>query len=308
MKVIVLEGIDGSGKSTMAKTLASKLIGLGVNATYVHFPDCGSIMGGHIYDYLNGKMSTKFTDVNFYAQWMMYALDRYEFFLKNAKDLENKVVVCDRYTTSSMIYQTATMTLQMKDAIIKAAENINTIFDKTGEYPDGYSYNPLQGFLDIDPDAPIDRWIQEFWLSDTKFDKTIYACDPSVAESLYIPDGCHSLTDFIAHITTMEYVTLGIPKPAKIYYISAGDDEESSQERMKNMDKKLDAFEENADFEKLVHQIAVNIAFDNENWKIIYNHTNLMQDAVQTIIDDIIETLPLSIRYNLCMQRPAQEG
>jgi hypothetical protein len=115
MKVIVLEGTDGTGKSKVANIVVQFLQECGLNAKYIHFPNAESPMGGHIYDLLHGKRPIYF-NFNEYAaeaQHMLYALDRYEFFKEHGEELKDSILICDRYTTTSLVYQGAAQYFQI---------------------------------------------------------------------------------------------------------------------------------------------------------------------------------------------------
>lgn len=107
MKIIVIDGPDGVGKTTAAKLVEEKLNKLCIRAKYFHFPDYSYYTGDFINKCLHGELGD-FTDVNYFAQHMMYALDRYCWFKRNGEEYENYVLIFDRYTTSSQVFQLAT--------------------------------------------------------------------------------------------------------------------------------------------------------------------------------------------------------
>ena len=105
-KLIVIEGVDGSGKSTQFKLLRDRLNSEGYTVESLHFPRHGEgFFGRMVDDYLNGKFGNA-TQVNPYLASMIYAGDRWE-----AKDKledwlnQGSVVLLDRYMTSNKGHQ-----------------------------------------------------------------------------------------------------------------------------------------------------------------------------------------------------------
>ena len=107
-KLIVIEGLDGSGKATQAKLLAEKMAAAGVKVKQISFPNYDSDSSALVKMYLNGEFGANAYDVNAYAASSFYAVDRYASFMKDWKtDYESGVVIADRYTTSNAIHQCA---------------------------------------------------------------------------------------------------------------------------------------------------------------------------------------------------------
>ena len=115
MKIIVIDGPDGIGKTTVAKLVAERLKNYHLKAEYIHFPNYEYYTGDFINKCLHGELGD-FTKVNPYAQHMMYALDRYCWFEKNYNKYRDHIIIFDRYTTSSKIYQTAAKFIQCQDS------------------------------------------------------------------------------------------------------------------------------------------------------------------------------------------------
>ena len=105
-KLIVIEGLDGSGKATQARRLAADLSGRGIAVREVSFPDYDSPSSALVKMYLAGQFGGKPSDVNAYAASTFYAVDRYASFMKDwRQDYTAGVVIADRYTTSNAIHQ-----------------------------------------------------------------------------------------------------------------------------------------------------------------------------------------------------------
>ena len=104
--LIVIEGLDGSGKATQAQLLSTELKRLGKIVKKISFPDYESPSSSLVKMYLGGEFGKKPSDVNAYAASTFYAVDRYASFKKDwERDFENGIVVADRYTTSNAVHQ-----------------------------------------------------------------------------------------------------------------------------------------------------------------------------------------------------------
>lgn len=106
-RLIVIEGLDGSGKATQAKLLAESLEAQGVQVRQVTFPDYASNSSALVRMYLAGQFGQKPDDVNAYAASSFYAVDRYASYKTNWGSFyeEGGVVIADRYTTSNAVHQ-----------------------------------------------------------------------------------------------------------------------------------------------------------------------------------------------------------
>ncbi len=108
-KLIVIEGLDGSGKSTQLELLPAALEKKGINCRTVSFPDYESDSSALIKMYLNGQFGDKPTDVNAYAASAFYAVDRFASYKTNWGDFYNNggTVIAGRYVTSNAVHQTS---------------------------------------------------------------------------------------------------------------------------------------------------------------------------------------------------------
>ena len=106
MKLIVIEGLDGSGKATQAKWLTEALVEKGIPVREVSFPDYGSDSSALVRMYLSGQFGTDPQDVNAYAASSFFAVDRFASYKKDwHRDYARGVVIADRYTTSNAVHQ-----------------------------------------------------------------------------------------------------------------------------------------------------------------------------------------------------------
>ena len=105
---IVLEGLDGAGKSTQIALLRDMFRSMGVESEYMHFPRFDApIYGDLIARFLRGDLGTV-EGVNPYLVALLYAGDRADAAATIRGWLaEGKVVIVDRYVYSNIGYQCA---------------------------------------------------------------------------------------------------------------------------------------------------------------------------------------------------------
>ena len=106
-KLIVIEGTDGSGKSTQFKLLTAHLEAEGLEFQKLVFPQYSEPSSALIRMYLGGEFGTKPSDVNAYAASAFYAVDRYASYKKvwGKWYEQGGLIVSDRYTTSNAVHQ-----------------------------------------------------------------------------------------------------------------------------------------------------------------------------------------------------------
>ena len=106
-KIIVIEGLDGCGKSTQLEILEKKLPELGFDCRTVSFPNYDSPACQPVKMYLGGEFGSNPDDVNAYAASCLYAIDRFASFKTDWEDFYNSdgIVVCGRYVTSNAVHQ-----------------------------------------------------------------------------------------------------------------------------------------------------------------------------------------------------------
>ena len=108
-KLIVLEGTDGSGKSTQFELLAKRLEAEQIGFQRLRFPQYEEPSSALIRMYLGGEFGARPSDVNAYAASAFYSVDRYASYKKVWGQWYESggLVVSDRYTTSNAVHQTS---------------------------------------------------------------------------------------------------------------------------------------------------------------------------------------------------------
>ena len=106
-KLIVIEGTDGSGKSTQFKRMAERLEQENVAFRRLVFPRYSQESSALIRLYLGGAFGTKPGDVNAYAASAFYAVDRFASYKDDWGQWYNDggLIFSDRYTTSNAVHQ-----------------------------------------------------------------------------------------------------------------------------------------------------------------------------------------------------------
>jgi dTMP kinase len=119
MKFLVVEGVDGSGKSTQIKLMIKHLEDKGIPYRYIHFPRTDSrIFGELIARFLRGDFGS-INSVDPYLVALLYAGDR-----KDASPLirewldQGYLVLLDRYVYSNIAFQCAKLSgLKQQEAL-----------------------------------------------------------------------------------------------------------------------------------------------------------------------------------------------
>lgn len=164
-KLIVIEGLDGSGKATQTKNLFDYLVKNGEDVITVTFPDYDSPASALVKMYLNSEFGDDPNAVNAYSASAFYAVDRVASFIKNwKKDYESgKTILCDRYATSNIIYQMSKVPAEDRDSFI--------------EWQYDFEYNKLAlpaptqvVYLDVEPQVSQKLMLKRYNGDETKKD------------------------------------------------------------------------------------------------------------------------------------------
>lgn len=105
-KLIVIDGLDGSGKTTQFDSI-SKLLEEKHDVKAISFPEYDKPSSALVKMYLNGEIAKNAAEVNAYAASSFYAVDRYAsykiYWEENYKN--GDVILASRYVSSNAIHQ-----------------------------------------------------------------------------------------------------------------------------------------------------------------------------------------------------------
>lgn len=104
-KLIVIDGLDGSGKTTQFELIQNKINKNNVKA--ISFPDYNEPSSTLVKMYLAGEFSSNADGVNAYAASSFYAVDRYASYKKFWENnyLNGDLILASRYVSSNIIHQ-----------------------------------------------------------------------------------------------------------------------------------------------------------------------------------------------------------
>jgi dTMP kinase len=196
MKLIVIEGVDGAGKSTQIKLLEKRFADKGFNCVSMHFPRTEApYFGELIARFLRGEFGAA-GEVDPYIVAMLYAGDR-----KDASPIirnwlaEGKVVLLDRYTCSNIAYQCAKLSSvekqdRLRNWIVSLEFNhfaipqpdLNIFLDAPAKFTEsnlqsqrtGSERNYLNGLRDIhEANTGFQQKVREMYLRASQHDETM---------------------------------------------------------------------------------------------------------------------------------------
>ncbi len=109
-KVIVIEGVDGSGKGTQSKLLSDRLKQENYDLFNLTFPQYHDESSYFVRQYLSGAYGTTAASVSAKQASLCYAMDRFHAFKADKATIEavnnpNKILLANRYTTSNILFQ-----------------------------------------------------------------------------------------------------------------------------------------------------------------------------------------------------------
>ena len=146
-QLVVIEGLDGSGKATQAALLTEYLIGKGIPCRKLSFPDYNDPSSTLVKMYLHGEMGT-LEEVNPYGALLFFTVDRYASYCRHWRsDWEaGKIMVADRYSTSNIPHQMSRLPQEEWDGFLEWLCDVE--YNKAGlPRPTAVVY------LDVDPEV-----------------------------------------------------------------------------------------------------------------------------------------------------------
>ncbi|HCC69617.1 MAG TPA: dTMP kinase [Bacteroidales bacterium] len=210
MKLIVIEGLDGSGKSTQINNLRNYFTENGLSYEFIHFPRTNAPYFGELISrFLRGEYGQA-NEVDPYLVAMLYAGDRKDISEKIYSWLgENKYVLLDRYVYSNIAYQCAKINnkkeredlknwiynLEFKHFAIPVPA-LNIFLDVPFEFTasklknsrSGLDRNYLNGNMDIhESNLEFQKKVRQVYIDTAENDKTLQIIDCSQSPTTILP-------------------------------------------------------------------------------------------------------------------------
>ena len=154
-KLIVFEGIDGSGKSTQFDLICKRLENEKHDFKRLVFPRYNEPSSALIKMYLAGDFGNDPDSVNAYAASSFFAVDRYASYVQDWRDyyMSGGFILTDRYTTSNALHQGAKIDENQRERFFKWLYDYE--FNLIGlPAPD------LVIYMDIDVEFAVKRLLQ----------------------------------------------------------------------------------------------------------------------------------------------------
>lgn len=151
-KLIVLEGIDGSGKSAQYRRLCARLEQDKIDYHHIVFPRYDRESSALIRMYLNGEFGAHPDDVNAYTASTFFSVDRYASYRTDWGTLYESggLILSDRYTTSNAVHQGSKLSDEELPAFFRWLSDLE--YGKMGlPQPD------LVIYLDVDIETSLAR-------------------------------------------------------------------------------------------------------------------------------------------------------
>lgn len=119
-RLMVIDGLDGSGKTTQFTRLGEYLSQSGKSYKTICFPNYDDPSSSLVKMYLAGEFGGSPDAVNAYAASSFYAVDRYASFKRYWEEAYNdgQLILAARYTTSNAIHQTAKLPREQWDSYL----------------------------------------------------------------------------------------------------------------------------------------------------------------------------------------------
>lgn len=130
-KLIVIDGLDGSGKSTQSDLLVEHLTKIDNKVKLISYPNYANKSSTLVKMYLDGEISPNADDVNAFAASSFYSIDRYISYKLEWEKLFNEgyTIIASRYVSSNAIHQMSKLP--------------QSEWDKYLEWISDYEYNKL---------------------------------------------------------------------------------------------------------------------------------------------------------------------
>ncbi len=145
-RLFIIEGIDGSGKTTQVSLLRQKLQDAGKSVFQIKLPNYGSPACAPVEQYLSGAYGAEADSVNAYAASAFFAVDRFAYYktVWGSEYDKGTVILSDRYVSSNLLHQCAKLPEDQRKEYMDWLNDFE--YDKMGSpRPDAVFY------LDVPP-------------------------------------------------------------------------------------------------------------------------------------------------------------
>ena len=143
-KLIIIEGLDGSGKSTQIELLRARAERTGKQIRQIKFPNYEEDSSALVRAYLSGELGT-LDQIGAYAASVLYSVDRYGTWCRHMREdyAQGGIFLLDRYTTANMYHQATKLPREEWDRFLDWLEDLE--YDKMGlPRPDLVLYLDMQ--------------------------------------------------------------------------------------------------------------------------------------------------------------------
>lgn len=215
MAIVVIEGLDGAGKSTQIELLSKYFNAKGTATQFMHFPRVEvPFFGELVAKFLRGDLG-RIDQVDPYIVALLYATDRMDAAkIINQWSNEGKIVLLDRYVYSNIAFQCAKCKLpeqrkELRNWIFELEferfgiprPTLNIFLDVPFEFTrqkltqtrTGDDRNYLKGKSDIhEADLNFQQTVREVYIEQQNYDSNFKVIDCGTAQgSMLKPDEVH---------------------------------------------------------------------------------------------------------------------
>ncbi len=120
-RLFIIEGIDGSGKTTQVALLRKQLEDAGKVVRQIKLPNYGTPACAPVEHYLAGDYGKDADSVNAYAASAFFAVDRFAYYKTDwGRDYDDgTVILSDRYVSSNLLHQCAKLPEEQRESYIR---------------------------------------------------------------------------------------------------------------------------------------------------------------------------------------------
>ncbi len=121
-KLLVIDGLDGSGKGSITRMLRDYLTQKGMDNDLISFPMYDLESSSLVKMYLSGALGSDPAATSGYAASTLFAADRYvsyRTYWHTLYEKEDSVLIADRYTTANAVHQLTKLPKEQWDAFLE---------------------------------------------------------------------------------------------------------------------------------------------------------------------------------------------